>query len=174
MIERARLQRPAEPSLAELEQGLRIDPLDLETSIVQQPELYYRVAKRLAQLQAERDSLKQGLAVAEARAQIQIRDDDNGTRKRTVTEVEALVALDPEVATFKQLILKINQGIGEAAALRESYGQRKSSFSDLVVLRGQVGSPIDLATDRQQVAEMRKQYGVQQARGYRHGQEWQE
>lgn len=159
---------PYEPTLAELEQALRINTLDLIRADAEQPELFYRVAKLLAALRADQDYAKQQLAEAEAHAQIRVRQEeaamqegDPKAKKMTVGEAEAMVKVDPSVVLINTKLLNIGRSIGTVQALRDAYVQRKSSLSDLVELQRQVGAAVDPAVVKRAVNEQRQNFNYQ-------------
>lgn len=151
-------------TIAELEAALHIDTFDLTNATADQPELFYRVAKRMGALVAERDTAKLAIEEAESEAQASIRDNVPSGQKITVGEVEALVRLDPQVKAANQRLLAISRTLSEVQALKEAYSQRKSSLTDLVELQRQAGQQIDPAQIKREVAEQRRGYVYQHGR----------
>jgi hypothetical protein len=161
MVERARMSNgPAarhEPTLSELEAALPIDTLNLIEVGSQQAELFYRVAKLLAGLHAQRDKLLLEKEEAEAQARSDIRDSLTD-RKLTVADMEAGVKLNPDVRHLAQRLLGVHENIGAVHALKDAYVQRKSSLTDLVELQRQVGAAIDPAVVKTAMTEHRRTY----------------
>jgi hypothetical protein len=173
MIERAKLNTngppppkppPGDASILELEEALRIDTMDLTNASAYQPELFYRVAKRLAALKAEHDMVKLALEEAEGAAHISIRENLPPGAKITVAEAEALVRTDAHVKALGLQLVTIARQAAEVQALKEAYSQRKSSLSDLVELQRQAGQPIDPAAIKRDVAEQRRAHAFNKGR----------
>lgn len=126
---------PNEPSISELENGLRIDEHALEQAWIGQPETFYRVAKRLQLLISQRDAAKQNAAETEARADLEIRETaGRQNEKVTESEVKALVKLDKDVAKASNELLDLQRQLGALSALKESFEQRGKALDGLTKL----------------------------------------
>src|SRR5262245_37826542 len=126
--ERARVRpRPrAEATFEELQDLLRIDEHTLEFDCVHQPELFYQVAKQLADKEAERDDTKQQLADKSAEVELMIREEAEASDSRvTVNEVAARVNQDGAISSLSSRLVALNGRIGRLKALKESYVQRR-------------------------------------------------
>lgn len=156
-------------SFAELEDSLRIDEHTLEADCVHQPELFYQVAKQMAEKEVERDETKQRLADKEAQVELLVREEAEASDSRvTVNEVSARVNQDGAVRSLTARLLDLNGQIGRLKALKESYVQRKDSLRELVALyinnyyadpaRGAEGRFKDAATE--QLRRARRERGL--------------
>lgn len=161
-------RRSTDATIPELEASLRIDTFDLTSAAADQPELFYRVAKRLAQLKAEQDAMKLHLDEVEALAEVEIRDSIDAGAKPTVGQIAAMVKLRPDVQAAAHRVQVLSQSVGEVDALRAAYAQRKSSLSDLVELQRQAGQQMDPAEIKRDVAEQRRNHNHHKGR-YTHG-----
>lgn len=124
-----------ETPLEQLEDGLQIDQHDLDTALVQQPDWFYRVSKKLTYLVSQRDAVKQSLAEEEARCDAQFRSDaKNEKDKTTETEIKNMIRLDKEVRKISDHLLTLNRQVGEMTALKEAFQQRSYVLKDLVNL----------------------------------------
>jgi hypothetical protein len=149
--------------------SLRIDEHTLEADCVHQPELFYQVAKHIAEKEAERDSVKQRLADLSAQVELDVRQEaENADSKVTVNEVTARVNRDSSVRGQVSKVLELNAEIGKWKALKESYIQRKDSLRELVALyinnyysdpaRGAESKFKDAATER--LRQARREAGL--------------
>lgn len=159
----------SEASFEELETALRIDEHGLEACCVHQPELFYQVAKHIAEKEAERDSTKQQLAEKSSEVELIIREEAEASDSRvTVNEVASRVNQDGSVRSINSRLLGLNAEIGKWKALKESYVQRKDSLRELVALyinnyysdpaRGAESKFKDAATDR--LRQARRERGL--------------
>jgi hypothetical protein len=129
--DRGRVTTPVE----QLEDGLLIDEHDLDTALVRQPDLFYRVSKQLVSLISRRDAAKQDLAEEEARCDGQFRKDAvTENEKVTEAEVKALIKLDREVKKKTQLVNDLVRQVGEFTALKDAFGHRSDALKGLVKL----------------------------------------
>ena len=120
--------------LADLEEGLLIEEHDLDRALLEQPDLFYRVAKIHALLQSQKDQAKQRVAEAEATADLKIRvalrkRDEKG--KVTDKEVASQVRLDPVVRKAVSRLLNVSGASGQFLALKEGYEQRSYALKEL-------------------------------------------
>jgi len=121
--------------LHDLEQGLRIDEHALEDSWKEQPELFYRVSKKLALLISERDEAKRDLALVEAEVDEELRKDAREKEvKITEREIESRKLQDKEVVKSYERLARLNLQVSEYGALKESFSQRSFALSKLVEL----------------------------------------
>lgn len=159
----------SEASLTELEAALQIDEHALEANCVHQPELFYQVAKHIAEKEAERDLAKQQLADKSAEVEILVREEAEASDSRvTVNEVASRVNQDGSVRALNSKLLGLNGEIGRWKALKESYIHRKDSLRELVALyinnyysdpaRGAESKFKDAATER--LRQARRERGL--------------
>lgn len=125
----------ADPSIEDLETGLRIDEHALDDALVQHPDLFYRVSKQLALLTSQRDAKKQELAEQEAKADGDIRETASKHKdKVTETEVKNMIRLDADVSRVLHELLDLNRQVGSWTALKEAFQARSYVLKDLVNL----------------------------------------
>jgi hypothetical protein len=130
------MPKATEPTeAAELEAALRIDKTNLDEELIQHPEVFYRVADKVAYLVSQRDAAKQDLAEVEARVDAQIRHDLE-VRGEKVTErmVDSEKVLHQQVIKAKKTLHALNDQLGQWQALKEAYQQRGYVLKDLVQL----------------------------------------
>src|SRR4029077_6337613 len=124
---------PRTPDVNDLEDGLRIDQDDLANACLQQPDLFYRVAKQLAICMSQRDAASQAVKEEEAAADEAIRADaaKQGV-KTTEKEIESLKLKDESVITARNSLLDSTREVGMWLALKEAFQQRSYVLKDLV------------------------------------------
>jgi hypothetical protein len=142
MAELADLQRQAEESarqrggfMENYDSAIIIDKHALDDCVVQQPELFYRVAERLALEISLRDEIKDRLTVVQAEADAQIRRDaEIGEIKVTESAIKMEVVRHPDVIIVRDMLAALNKSVGLLQALKESYSQRSYMLKELVSL----------------------------------------
>jgi hypothetical protein len=124
-----------EPSIEDLESGLAIDENHLEECSVQQPDLFYRAAKRAILEQSRRDAAKQAVAEAEAKADADARHAlEVLDEKITEGKVASAVTLDKNVRAAKEALHQANLNFGLWSVLKESYVERRHALNNLTTL----------------------------------------
>lgn len=117
--------------IAGLEEGLRINKNGLDESLLQQPDLFYRVSKELTLATSRRDAAKQGVADAEAHVELGL----HRTREKcTVGEIKAHVAVAPSVRQARKLLADLQYEVNQLSALKEAFAQRSYALKELVAL----------------------------------------
>lgn len=154
-MQRNIITKRAGPSLLELEQGLRFSTLDLGTALENQPELFYRAAKRLAHALSERDTAKMLLEQEEAYATIACRED--AVEKLTAAEVAAQVSINPGVIAARQAVNEASAEINKVSALKEAYTQRGYALKDIILLQ-QASGHFDTDDIKQELHQQRQAY----------------
>jgi hypothetical protein len=132
-----------EPDLSDLEPGLAIDKHDLEQACLQQPDLFYRAAKQLAECVSLRDAAAQAVKEEEASADERIRADAaRAGDKITEKEIEAMKLRDDDISLLRLDYLEHAKHVGQWGALKEAFQQRSYVLKDLVNmhLAGHYGS----------------------------------
>jgi hypothetical protein len=142
-------------TISELEAGLRYDPRDLSDALSQQPELFYRVAKRLAMAISNADTVK--LELSDLKAQLTVDAYDNEL-KPTADKVSSIVRVDPTVISLAKELITCDRIVGELTALKESYIQRGYSLRTEGELQTSAASPIDAAEGRARLHQARQDY----------------
>lgn len=120
--------------VSELEAALAIDENALNEALIQQPDAFYRVSKKLALKASQRDAQKQALQEEEAYADERARESIPDGERITDTAVKAIVRLDKKVLEANSLLLKLNREVGLLQALKEAFSQRSYVMKDLVSL----------------------------------------
>jgi hypothetical protein len=111
--------------LADLEPGLLIDEHALDQACARHPDLFYRVAKRLADEVSMRDALKEQLANVEALVDTEIREEAAAeNEKPTVKEIESRTRLDLRVEKVRKHLLETGAAVGQWMALKDAFTQR--------------------------------------------------
>lgn len=151
----------AGPALEELESGLRIDVTDLNGANAQQAELYYRVAQRVAEAQAERDTAKLSLEEVEADVSNNVRyEAANSDEKQKLTEkaIESTVAVNPAVIQAKLRLAAANSEVAKIAALKDAYHQRGYALGNLSDLQNRAHAIVENEAAKQELTERRHEY----------------
>lgn len=124
-----------EDTLAKLKGYLAIDRNDLDTCLMQQPEVYYRVAEALTQASAARDALKLRFEEETARQDQNIRQHAvRMDEKLTETAVQQKLRLLPVIQELQQDLLEKRSEVENLTALKESFQQRSFMLRELVAL----------------------------------------
>lgn len=144
--------------IAELEEHLEINSLDLEREVTSQPALFYKAAQMLASVTTERDRVKNRLEDSEAVAGNDIRGSVPPDKRITIAEVDAMVRLDPAIRSQREHLIELNGQIGRLTALKDGYSQRGWSLHDAVVLQQKTQSVVDVEAHRANVNDKRKAY----------------
>jgi len=133
-------------TLEELQHGLRIDKHDMDTCLIQQPQLFYRVSDLYARATADRDSYKVDIETAEAELFSQFRRqlldeeeqdvEDNKKKGSRVTDtaIKSKVAASKRMIDLHRKYLNAKERADSLAALKEAYQQRSYVLKDLVAL----------------------------------------
>lgn len=131
----ARYVEQSHEKFMRLEQSMRIDKTDLDTMLIEQPQLYYDVAYDLAWHISFRDGMKQELDELEAKLDAKFRHDAAVAEERiTETEIKRNIATDSDVQEMRRKLWKQNQVVGRWDALKQAYTQRSYVLKDLVAL----------------------------------------
>jgi hypothetical protein len=130
-----RRQRSSEPSIADLEPGLRIDEHGLEDESCEQSDKYYVVAKQLALTISRKDFLKKKLEETKARAAEKVRREAEVADERMTDAIcKERVVLDREVREDTDALLKAELDVGLWFALNNAFIQRNEALERLVKL----------------------------------------
>jgi hypothetical protein len=125
-------KRPA-LSRDNLRDQLSIDKDDLDTSLIEQPDLYYHVAECFSEAVADRDSAKLDLEQALAGLDEQLRQ-EAAAREEKVTEVliQRRLATHPRIQELERSSLRLRAEVDKWQALKEAYQQRSFMLRELV------------------------------------------
>jgi len=122
-------------TLASMEAGLQIDENALNDCLIQQPELYWKVAKQHAIATSDYDAAKKALADSQAEVDAEIRNiARNRNEKMTVGEIEATITRNPQVEKAARKIISVGHEVALLRALKESFSMRSEALKDLVKL----------------------------------------
>lgn len=114
---------------------LRIDKNDLDTALMEQPDLFYRVSQQLALAISRRDQekLDRDNMISETANHIRLKAEKRG-EKVTEKGLAELVEIDEEVVAVKRDYIKANAVAEEWLALKEALSQRGHALRELVQL----------------------------------------
>jgi hypothetical protein len=142
---------PKQPSIADLEKGLRIDENALDEALLTHPDVFYRVSRQLTLLISQRDAIDQEKKEIEARVDAQLRHDAEVTEtKTTETQIKSDTRRDKDVIRITDKLLEYNKQVGQWQALKEAFLQRSymlKAMCDLYVA-GYFGANMDASTSR--------------------------
>jgi hypothetical protein len=144
-------RRSAVARFDELEAGLSIDKMALDSGLAQQPQLFFEVADQYALAVSERDAAAQNLKEVEAKVDQTVRDYFARIEEK-ITEkgVEGRVRLSEDYVKAQRELADAALKAGRLGALVEAYKQRSHALRDLSSLY--VTSYYD-GTDRRGVRE---------------------
>lgn len=118
-----------------MDAAIKIDKHSLDECVMQQPELFYRVAEKLALEISLRDELKDKLTVVQAEVDELVRmDAAKNETKVTESAIKNLVVQHPDVVSVRNTLARLNKSVGLLQALKESYSQRSYMLKELVSL----------------------------------------
>ncbi|KKN90059.1 hypothetical protein LCGC14_0231720 [marine sediment metagenome] len=114
---------------------LQINPNDLDTELIRQPELFFRVGQAHALAISERDGAKEDLAVTDASLNFEVRNalEKEGT-KATMDLVAAEVQAHKDHGADMQAYLETKRKADELGALRDAFSQRAYMLREMVNL----------------------------------------
>jgi hypothetical protein len=120
-------------SREDLRDQLSINKDDLDTSLVEQPDLYYHVAECYSESVAERDASKLDLEQAIAGLDEQLRQ-EAAAREEKVTEtlIQRRLATHPRIQELERNALRLRAEVDKWQALKEAYQQRSFMLRELV------------------------------------------
>lgn len=130
-------RRPAiDGTLAECRAFLSIDRDDLDSCLMEQPEVFYRVAQAFTLAQAERDSIKLDLTEAQAELGVQFRKQAlEKEEKLTEDGLKQKLSMAPRIQKLERQLLDASASANEYGALKESFQQRSFMLRELVALK---------------------------------------
>jgi hypothetical protein len=122
--------------ISELESGLRIDENNLNQALIEQPQVFYAVAKELAIQISRRDQAKQRLSEVEAEFDIDFREKARAEdRKVTEGQISSEKQLDGHVIAASKELSQISGIVGQLTALKDAYIQRNYALGHLTDLQ---------------------------------------
>lgn len=118
-----------------MDAAIMIDKHALDDCLVQQPELFHKVAERLALEVSLRDEAKNELSIvmAEVDEIVRLHAETSGT-KVTETAIKMQIQQHPDVVMARNVVMGLEKSVGLLQALKESYNQRSYALKDLVSL----------------------------------------
>lgn len=125
-----------------LEGGLRIDRDDLDGSLTEQPDRYYRVALAYSDAVAVHDRAKLDFEHLQANLDVNIRADAaKAGEKITEAGIQQEMRLDERYQEAKGKLLELKAEMDKLAALKEAFQQRSFMLRELVSLTiSEIGS----------------------------------
>lgn len=138
MIDRARPVRsnaPELPSLEALQQQLAIERDDLDTCLMDQPDLYYHVADALVTAIAKRDAAKLDLEQVTATLDADLRQKAaEAEEKITEASLQRKLATLPRIQALEKHLLHLRAEADRWQALKEAFQQRSFMLRELVAM----------------------------------------
>lgn len=122
-------------SFQELRNALHIDKNDLDTCLVQQPDLFYRVSEEYTLARSLQDEIKHDILNLEAALGAQFRADASEDKKPpSVEAIKHMIAGTPKMISLQKEMLDASTRVGKWATLKESYEMRSSSLKSMTHL----------------------------------------
>ena len=112
----------------EFKKYLRIDKQALDDEVMQQPELFFQVSEAYAQAVAERDALKEEMAVADADLYQAFKTKNE---KSTDTFIKSKVQIAPDHQRAFTEFLEAKEHADKLAALKDAFFQKSEMLKTL-------------------------------------------
>ncbi len=121
--------------LKEFEDALRIDKYDLDTELLSQADLFYRVAQQYAEAVSDKDAQYEFLKETDAKLNLLIREQFDGAGKKiTEAQINATVLSHDEHKAVFQEWLGSKEAADSIGHLKEAFIQRSYMLRDLAQL----------------------------------------
>ena len=134
-MERVRKETKEVSLLDQMELAIQINEDDLDSALLEQPQLYWQISRELALSASRRDAAKQYLAVVEARTDLNIRrrvrEKDESTTEK---EVKSEVTMHLDVEKAAKVVLDLNHEHAQWQAIERAFDQRMNVLKKLVDL----------------------------------------
>lgn len=128
-----RIAKIPESLLAFLQKKLSIDKDDLDSALIEQPDLYYHVADAFVTAVAERDAAKLNMEQAIAELDKQFREAAAAAEEKvTETSLQRKIATTPRIQTLEKDLLRYRVDADRWQALKEAFQQRSFMLRELV------------------------------------------
>lgn len=126
--------------MSEFIKDLEINKFDLDKAILEQPQLFWKYAKKYTDACDKTQTKKRKLSIAKALAEKEIREKPESFEITKVTEgaIKAAITLHEKVKKAEKALQKAmheEKVLGEA---KEAFKQRKSSLENLTYLYNQM------------------------------------
>jgi len=119
----------------EFEAALTIDKHDLDTELVSQADLFYRVAQQYAEAASRKDQAYENLKRVDADLNLQLREEFEVAKKKTTeASLSAHALIDPAHSTAFKEWLTAKEQADKAGHLKEAFIQRSYMLRDLAQL----------------------------------------
>lgn len=142
----------------DLKAAVQIDKNDLDSCLVQQPDLFYRVSEEYTLARSLQDEIKFDITQLEAELGAQFRKEAEGEKKPpTDTAVKALIAATPKMIDLQKELLAASKRVGKWGALKEAYDMRASALKSLTQLYA--SSYFTVQTGKAPIADARGRIG---------------
>jgi len=123
-------------NLSSCREFLAIERDNLDACLVEQPEVYYRVAQAFSIAVAERDAVKLDLEEARAELDIQFRKQAaEAEEKMTEASLQQKLRVAPKMQKLERDFLQVKAIADDWQALKESFQQRSFMLRELVALQ---------------------------------------
>lgn len=129
------VKKPAHKDLETLREQLQIDRDDLDTCLVEQPDLYYHVAEAYVLAVAKRDEAKLDLEQATADLDKQFREAAAAAEEKvTEAALSRKLASAPRIQKLERELLGLRVEADKWQALKEAFQQRSFMMRELVAM----------------------------------------
>lgn len=126
---------PRTGTFEELREALQIDKNDLDTCLVEQPDLFYRVSEAYTLARSLQDEIKSDITQLTSALGAQFRANvPDGQKAPTVDAINQMIAGSPKMIDLQKEMLLASTKVGKWAALKESYDMRSSALKSLTQL----------------------------------------
>jgi uncharacterized protein (DUF1778 family) len=106
-------------------EGIKIDKNDLDTEVVQLPDLFYQISERLALTVSQRDAAKEEVKIVESEVDEVIRAEAaEAERKVTEGSIKAAITAHRDVITVKRALSILESQVLQLSALRDAYSKK--------------------------------------------------
>ncbi len=156
-----------------LKETFEIDQNRLDEEWVNQPTLFFKYAKKLAEAKQDLDDAKNHLNVTHAEISKDIREtpEDFDLAKVTEKAIESLIPLEEQYVKAQVCLTKAKYKVDIYQAAVTALEHRKSALQNLVSLHGQnyFSTPIAKGEDREAMEEIEKKTIRSRRKGRRNG-----
>lgn len=134
-MDRVQPKKAAHRDLETLQQQLQIDPDDLESALIEQPDLYYHVSDSYVNAVARRDAVKFSIEQVTAELGEQMRKAAVAKdEKLTEAAITRKLADTPRLQEMEEQYLALRLEADRWQALKEAFQQRSFMLRELVAI----------------------------------------
>lgn len=122
-------------TFTQLKAAVAIDKNDLDTCLVEQPDLFYRVSEAYTMARSLQDEIKYDITKLTAELGAQFRSAASDDKKPpSVEAVNHMINNSPKMVDLQKEMLVASTTVGKWAALKEAYDMRASALKSLTQL----------------------------------------